>query len=449
MSIPQPWGGDQLYRPRKDWGSWETSNYWVDPPKRIPAAPTFQKWVPAPETIAFSEAPRDTSRYQALEGRYPQPPFVPPPTVPPAKVIAFDQLPRDMTPYLQPQFSGLYTPLLAPPVPSLPQMQPWANWTLRDYSANQDRFSAFFPTVRAQPQPVTLQVQPYAPWALRDYMPLQDQFSARFGLVAGLFVPSVEAISFGELPRDMTALRLVISENRATYLAPPMVPCGEAFMSFEYEPLDMTPYLLALVNLPPPIHAGAQIPPSSIPFIEWPGWNPLQYQTLQDVFSALATPTKPVYPPGLRPTFTVEALIRGVPRATHDVQVFFTPPPPPSVVPTPGPNVAYVWKDWTLREYPQLNDLFSALQGAQPIVPGFRVMAVTAGFYGVYIYPGDVFDIAKAADFSDSAVNYQSGAPGVGYGWMVKVPSGTPLRSSVIAQVSFTIPDPNRRWGSV
>lgn len=63
-----------------------------------------------------------------------------------------------------------------------------------------------------------------------------------------------------------------------------------------------------------------------------------------------------------------------------------------------------------------------------PPFTGFRVMAVTAGYYlGVYRTAGDVFDIIQASDFSDSTVDYQINSNNVGYGWMARVPPGTPL----------------------
>jgi hypothetical protein len=60
---------------------------------------------------------------------------------------------------------------------------------------------------------------------------------------------------------------------------------------------------------------------------------------------------------------------------------------------------------------------------------GFRVQATAIGDYqGVLYGPGEVFDILRAADFSDSTVDYSLGeAGGPMYGWMKQVPASTPL----------------------
>jgi hypothetical protein len=62
-----------------------------------------------------------------------------------------------------------------------------------------------------------------------------------------------------------------------------------------------------------------------------------------------------------------------------------------------------------------------------------RVQAVQRGQYGgIFRDVGDVFDIQNAADFSSSAVNYGSIAT-PNYGWMLQVPSLTPLYSYALA----------------
>lgn len=61
-----------------------------------------------------------------------------------------------------------------------------------------------------------------------------------------------------------------------------------------------------------------------------------------------------------------------------------------------------------------------------------RVQAVAAGQYlGDYKDIGDVFDLANSADLSDSTVSYVPvGNPDYPvFGWMVVVPSTTPLFS--------------------
>lgn len=59
---------------------------------------------------------------------------------------------------------------------------------------------------------------------------------------------------------------------------------------------------------------------------------------------------------------------------------------------------------------------------------GFRVTAVSSGFYGgVFRTQADVFDILYAADYSDSTQNYQSAGGEYAPGWMLQVASTTPL----------------------
>jgi hypothetical protein len=105
------------------------------------------------------------------------------------------------------------------------------------------------------------------------------------------------------------------------------------------------------------------------------------------------------------------------------------------------------WQDWTLSRYQQIQDQFSAWASLIPAATGFRVMAVTAGMYGgQYYFPGDVFDIAFAAEYSDSTVNYQFLAGETVYGWMMRVPSTTPLFAYEINQPGMPVPDPKRRF---
>ena len=81
--------------------------------------------------------------------------------------------------------------------------------------------------------------------------------------------------------------------------------------------------------------------------------------------------------------------------------------------------------------------------------PGFRVQAVTAGYYnGVFYNAGDVFDILKAGDFSDSTVNYEMGGGIWAVGWMTQVPLTTPLYNAEIQAFYPFYPfvDPNRRF---
>lgn len=66
-------------------------------------------------------------------------------------------------------------------------------------------------------------------------------------------------------------------------------------------------------------------------------------------------------------------------------------------------------------------------------MPYARVKAVAGGFYGgIWRDIGDVFDIANAGDFSNSATNYGSAATPF-YGWMTQVPGTTPLFSYALS----------------
>lgn len=441
-SMPQ-----QLARP-----DWSPRDYWVEPPKIIPPAPPFEKWVPAPEQLAFGETARDGSRYQALQAPFPRVPVqpaAPPVTITTPQVNARpDWTLRDYSAN-QDRFSILATPLLPPIVgPNPPQQNARPDWTLRDYSANQDRFSGFFPTSPS------IWVPPAEQFAFgelaRDMTALQSPLMVRTLAVSAPSSRPPPYVSVATLPplvRDLTAEKWVIEANKATYLAIPIVPSGDFLMAFEYDALDMTPYVLVnrTGKIPPPL--AQSVPPSPVPYVEPPGWTLAQYQMIQDRFSALATPSGSTYPPGLRPTFTVEALLREVPRATPVYQNYIQPKVPPFQFAQP---LTYLEPPpWALLNYQSLQDVFSAIQAAQPIPLGFRCMAVTAGMYGgQYYWPGDVFDIAFARDFSDATKNYESAGNEYAPGWMVKVPSTTPLFQTITSQIYPMFPpvDPNRRF---
>lgn len=69
-----------------------------------------------------------------------------------------------------------------------------------------------------------------------------------------------------------------------------------------------------------------------------------------------------------------------------------------------------------------------------------RVQATQRGQYAnIWRDVGDVFDIANASDFSDSTVNYGSSATPF-FGWMVQVPSATPLYSFALANAGASTP---------
>jgi hypothetical protein len=89
------------------------------------------------------------------------------------------------------------------------------------------------------------------------------------------------------------------------------------------------------------------------------------------------------------------------------------------------------------------------LQASQ-VATVVRVQAVSSGYYGGQLYfPGDVFDLASAGDFSNSALNYAGpGANTVQFGWMKQVSNSTPLFTWLQANNAPYLPlqDPSRRF---
>jgi hypothetical protein len=151
-------------------------------------------------------------------------------------------------------------------------------------------------------------------------------------------------------------------------------------------------------------------------------------------------------------------------------QVLYTSLPGPSKALQP----AFVW-----AFEQQYDKNFYPLAFSQPLVyippppsTGFRVTAVTAGYYGGrFRTPGDVFDIASVYDFSDSSVNYQGDPLGCanasillamsgsqfslmtssytsGNGWMARVAQSTPLFDWLQSNNAPWLPpqDPYRRF---
>ncbi len=81
--------------------------------------------------------------------------------------------------------------------------------------------------------------------------------------------------------------------------------------------------------------------------------------------------------------------------------------------------------------------------------PQIWVRAVSCGTYlGEYYEPGDVFLIAQLSDYSDSTQNIQTEGNEWAPGWMLLVPSTTPLYQAVAQQFYPTFPviDPARRF---
>jgi hypothetical protein len=77
---------------------------------------------------------------------------------------------------------------------------------------------------------------------------------------------------------------------------------------------------------------------------------------------------------------------------------------------------------------------------------GFRVMAVTAGWYsGEFRNVGDVFDLLHSADFSDYTLNYEIAGAEYAQGWMMQVAPSTPLTQDDGSGLLVTY-DPNRRF---
>lgn len=303
---------------------WSPRDYWVQPPTSlpIPTDPSRLLAVPAPEQFGFGESPVDRARLQANPvGFYPQPPFqpLPPPKNPNLMPPLPERLEWSVRDYwsFKDIFSVLGTPKLPPVVgPNPPQQNARPDWSAKDYQAFQPWIPALFGAIpKAAPLPQPLIVPPPEPprdttalaISIKTFVPIPPPPST-------LWVPKGEDFGFGELPSELYAARLIIDNQPLVNPGIPTVPPAEAFLSFDYEPTEMTPYnLVAKVTLIPP-KAGAQVPPERIPYLEPPTWDPRNYQSYQDSFSALRTPIPPVMPKGLRPTFTVEALIREEPR---------------------------------------------------------------------------------------------------------------------------------------
>jgi len=135
----------------------------------------------------------------------------------------------------------------------------------------------------------------------------------------------------------------------------------------------------------------------------------------------------------------------------HPARIFpavRTPPKPSHVV---QPVILLIGEQVYQNVYQQVISQ-PTIPGPLPPPPfdGFRVMAVTAGWYlNVFRTPGDVFDLHFAADFSDSSLDYQPPSSNtVGYGWMTKVAPNTPIFDWLSSNGYPALPpqDPKRRF---
>ena len=103
-------------------------------------------------------------------------------------------------------------------------------------------------------------------------------------------------------------------------------------------------------------------------------------------------------------------------------------------IPAPEPEPFPHWVD---------QQIFFGMRPAPPVVPSIRVQAIYDGEYGGQFYEaGDVFDILVTA-FSNNAVNYGPNSATIQLGWMVQVPSSTPLyqaRTSGITSIGTWLP---------
>ena len=181
-------------------------------------------------------------------------------------------------------------------------------------------------------------------------------------------------------------------------------------------------------------------------------WNPITivsksqddpYQQPPRIFrpplvTALSIPLKPIFASQADPS---QLPARVFPAVT-------TPPKPSHVV---QPAILLIGEQAYQNIYQQLITV-PVIGGAGPPPPfdGFRVMAVTAGWYlNVFRTPGDVFDLHFAVDFSDSSIDYQPPSSGtVGYGWMTRVGPNTPLVNWLSDNTYPALPpqDPKRRF---
>lgn len=80
-----------------------------------------------------------------------------------------------------------------------------------------------------------------------------------------------------------------------------------------------------------------------------------------------------------------------------------------------------------------------------------RVQAAYDGEYnGQFYEAADVFDLSSPSDFSDNTVNYGPSSGTVQLGWMISVPTSTPLyqaRTAGLTSVGtyFPVSDGSRR----
>lgn len=287
-----------------------------------------QQYVPQADTIAFGEQPRATESYQD----HPLGLYPRPPVKPPAP----------------PTVGSNATPRFDPP------------WALRDYTTRIEPFSTVFTPKLPPPFPAGAFpmwfTRWYYPWSIADYQSLQDNFSWIGGIQpANTWVPGAEQIVFGELPPDQTALKMSVDKPvrfdrliSASLIVPPVKR-----FAFAERPRDLTPLLLS--------------------------------QFAYTAFSGI--PVVPTYAPF--PTYDYEAEDQTALQLAARV-ITIPPPRIPFIFPVPQPYLEP--PPWTLREYPSLQDRFTATAPGTAVypkglVPRFPIEALIRDIPRPLIFP--------------------------------------------------------------
>lgn len=197
------------------------------------------------------------------------------------------------------------------------------------------------------------------------------------------------------------------------------------------------------------------IPASALPFVERQSedlkWRGKETQATYDFPNAALTgksPTSPIVQI-LREDMALRGKKTQEPYVLQNFLVIANSPlPPPQVI--VGQSYEHLnWRGKKTQEHFDYPNLLINTK-APPPAAGFRVQAVTAGWYnGTFYQPGDVFDLNVASDFSDSTVRYQlADSATIGFGWMLRVAPTTPLFCFYEQNqtIILPVPDPLRRF---
>jgi len=169
-----------------------------------------------------------------------------------------------------------------------------------------------------------------------------------------------------------------------------------------------------------------------------------QAQATYDFPNVVALNLKPTSP-FVQSTFPDLQFKRQPPQAPYDFPNVIITQITPNQAPKPFVFQQYEslqWRGAKTQEhfdFPNVAAIF--LPPPTPPNTGFRCVAVQPGTYGgIYHQIGDVFDIAFASDYSAYNVNYGPHSATQQFGWMMQVPSTTPLFTLATAQPTPLLP---------